>query len=461
MSITYEWELRRSSDDVAVQSGDGESPGGDNPPPGVYYLWVKATDESGSSEAVSEVAIVEADEPDPPELTTITVSPATATVAAGGTQQFTATQLDQYDEPIDAGDVEWSVNGDGSIDQNGLYTAPSEPATDEITATLGGVVGTATVVVIEAVPDTDGLIAVHLPKNIGESSPLTLLLYDNGTPVDAAGFLLTEVPGTYGRFTTEVANLVTGRGYRAVVLREDRVIYDGWLTTNEVDQPGLTDRDAEVVAAKLLVHPDQPLLTDEHGLVTATNGVTAGGTHLIRLFLRFEGRGVGNVLARIDGQWREYWSNDDGLIEIPAVPREYVMQIVPPATYAIIPEYRVEVTAEDTEPVERTIELTERDAVALPDMITVIVHAVTQYGKKAKGAKVEAWVQGNNVFAGGAVVFNEHACEYTDEEGRAIFSLYRGLSYKIVITYKTYGSVTLIRTIPTVGDEYVIDAEIR
>ena len=60
MSITYEWELRRSSDDVAVQSGDGESPGGDNPSPGVYYLWVKATDESGSSEAVSEVVVLAA-----------------------------------------------------------------------------------------------------------------------------------------------------------------------------------------------------------------------------------------------------------------------------------------------------------------------------------------------------------------------------------------------------------------
>jgi len=84
---------------------------------------------------------------DEPSLATITVSPATATVAAGGTQQFSASQLDQYGEPIETAPVMWAVDGDGTIDESGLYTAPSEPATDEISAAVGDVVGHATVTV--------------------------------------------------------------------------------------------------------------------------------------------------------------------------------------------------------------------------------------------------------------------------------------------------------------------------
>lgn len=85
-----------------------------------------------------------------PELTTITISPETATVPVGNTRQFTAATLDQYGDPIETDPVEWSVNGEGSIDQSGLYTAPSEPATDEISAMVDGVVGYATVTVSAA-----------------------------------------------------------------------------------------------------------------------------------------------------------------------------------------------------------------------------------------------------------------------------------------------------------------------
>lgn len=85
-----------------------------------------------------------------PELTTITISPETATVPVGNTRQFTAATLDQYGDPIETVPVEWSVNGEGSIDQSGLYTAPNDPATDEISAMVDGVVGYATVTVSAA-----------------------------------------------------------------------------------------------------------------------------------------------------------------------------------------------------------------------------------------------------------------------------------------------------------------------
>jgi hypothetical protein len=70
---------------------------------------------------------------------TITVTPATANVAVGATEQFSADV-----------DVTWTVTGTGTIDANGLYTAPAAAGTDTVTATAtdgSGAVATATVVV--------------------------------------------------------------------------------------------------------------------------------------------------------------------------------------------------------------------------------------------------------------------------------------------------------------------------
>ncbi len=52
----------------------------------------------------------------PPVLTTITVSPASASVPTGGTQQFSATGKDQFGQPMSPQPTfSWSVSGGGSI----------------------------------------------------------------------------------------------------------------------------------------------------------------------------------------------------------------------------------------------------------------------------------------------------------------------------------------------------------
>src|SRR5712692_3863443 len=63
----------------------------------------------------------------PPVLTSITVSPSSASVATGGTQQFTATGLDQFGNPMSPQPTfTWSVNGSGNtISSSGLFTAGS------------------------------------------------------------------------------------------------------------------------------------------------------------------------------------------------------------------------------------------------------------------------------------------------------------------------------------------------
>ena len=90
-----------------------------------------------------------------PVVTSITVSPATASVQTGGTQQFTATGKDQFGQPMNPQpNFSWTANGGGSIDQTGLFTAGSTaggPFT--VTAASGGVSGTANVTVTQASAD--------------------------------------------------------------------------------------------------------------------------------------------------------------------------------------------------------------------------------------------------------------------------------------------------------------------
>src|SRR5216683_745751 len=88
----------------------------------------------------------------PPVLTTITVSPASASVPTGGTRQFTATGLDQFGNPMSPQPTfTWSVSGGGTISLSGLFTAGATgggPFT--VTAGTGSVSGTASVTVTAA-----------------------------------------------------------------------------------------------------------------------------------------------------------------------------------------------------------------------------------------------------------------------------------------------------------------------
>ena len=80
-------------------------------------------------------------------LTTITVTPASASVAINATQQFTATAVDQFNAAMSA-TYAWTVSGGGTINSSGLFTAGGTaggPYT--MTATSGGKSGTASVTV--------------------------------------------------------------------------------------------------------------------------------------------------------------------------------------------------------------------------------------------------------------------------------------------------------------------------
>src|SRR5262249_40049777 len=111
-------------------------------------------------------------------LTSIAVTPATATVPQGMTQSFTATSIDQFGNPLSPqpGCV-WTVSGLGSVTVTGintfLYSAPAPGAgtgTATLTASNGSVQGSATIIVTPTLgvvssvcqePSTNNLAVVH------------------------------------------------------------------------------------------------------------------------------------------------------------------------------------------------------------------------------------------------------------------------------------------------------------
>src|SRR5205807_2644415 len=97
-------------------------------------------------------------------LTSVSVSPASATVGAGSTKQFSAVAKDQFGAAmLVAPSFTWSVaSGGGTVTQTGLYTAPGVAGTATATASTGGISGSArvTTVVKPAAPSRLGAVAV-------------------------------------------------------------------------------------------------------------------------------------------------------------------------------------------------------------------------------------------------------------------------------------------------------------
>jgi plastocyanin len=110
---------------------------------GSYTFQVTITDAGGltaaSSASVSVVAT----------LTSLKLTPTSATVAPGGTVQFTATGYDQFALVLaQQPKFTWSVvSGPGRVNSAGLYTASSKTGTATVQASSGGVSARATVTV--------------------------------------------------------------------------------------------------------------------------------------------------------------------------------------------------------------------------------------------------------------------------------------------------------------------------
>jgi hypothetical protein len=109
---------------------------------GAYTFQVTITDPAGSSVASSVGVTVDQ------TLTSISVTPGTTTLGSDGTQQFTATGIDQFGNAMATQPTfTWSNSGTGSVNDTGLYTAPAAAGSDAVTATSGSLSSDASVTI--------------------------------------------------------------------------------------------------------------------------------------------------------------------------------------------------------------------------------------------------------------------------------------------------------------------------
>jgi lysophospholipase L1-like esterase len=91
-----------------------------------------------------------AQEPPPPVLTTILVTPDPALLDVGSRQQFSVQGLDQFGNPIETNPV-WAATG-GAIDDTGLYTTKTTSGRFTVTAMDGTIRGHAAVTINDSAP---------------------------------------------------------------------------------------------------------------------------------------------------------------------------------------------------------------------------------------------------------------------------------------------------------------------
>ena len=152
---------------------------------GSYQFTVTITDLGGLSTTSSVTVTVNQ------TLTTITVSPATATVGSDQTQQFAAVAYDQFGAalagaPSGSPAYTWSVSsGGGSISSSGLYTAPYASGLASVQAAAGsGINSNAAVVTITDAAPTVASPAAAVPSTVtGTTTSLSVL----GADADGGG----------------------------------------------------------------------------------------------------------------------------------------------------------------------------------------------------------------------------------------------------------------------------------
>jgi hypothetical protein len=166
---------------------------------GSYTFQVTITDTAGLSVTSSASVTVNQTE------TSISVPPPSVTVVPGGTQQFTASALDQFGAAMATQpSFTWSIDtgGIGTVSSIGLYTAPSSTGTATVRATAGSMSGTASVTVTTIPNPPSNLTATAVSK-----TQINLTWTDNST--NETGFKIQR-SSNGGSSWTQIATVGPG-----------------------------------------------------------------------------------------------------------------------------------------------------------------------------------------------------------------------------------------------------------
>lgn len=126
----------------------------------------------------------------PGPVSTVTVTPSPVTVYTRATQSFSAVATDQHGNVVSGATFTWSASR-GSVTTAGVYTAPTTPGSDTVTATTSGVSGSASVTVRQDV-HVSSLGTYDTSGTPQSSFPSRTVVVAHVTVVDQDGFV---VPG--------------------------------------------------------------------------------------------------------------------------------------------------------------------------------------------------------------------------------------------------------------------------
>ncbi|HEY0035290.1 MAG TPA: hypothetical protein VGB66_01320, partial [Longimicrobium sp.] len=143
----------------------------------------------------------------PQMLTSLTVSPPTATVAVNGTVQLAVAGTRENIDVTTVKGAVWSVTGGGTVSTEGLFKAGATPGTSTVTVTCGGRSSTATITVTAGPLATITITPDPATLAIGAQQQFTATGRDAGgnvvaiTPVWTAASAAGTINAASGLFT--------------------------------------------------------------------------------------------------------------------------------------------------------------------------------------------------------------------------------------------------------------------
>jgi hypothetical protein len=235
-------------------------------------------------------------------ITSLTVSPASATLAAGGTQQFTVVTKDGNGKIITGTTPTWAVAaGGGTISPTGLFTAGTTAGTytNTVTVTCSGITATATVIVtpgaaasITVTPNPATLpisttqqftaVVKDANGNVVASTPVWSVVNPVAGTINSGTGLFTAgtTPGTYtntvvatsGSLSGSATVIVTAGALATITVTPNPVT----LQINTTQQFTAVGRDA---AGNVVPITPVWTVTNGGGAINSASGLfTAGGT---------------------------------------------------------------------------------------------------------------------------------------------------------------------------------------
>jgi hypothetical protein len=257
-NLTYSWTVAGTPPAVVTFSPNGTNAAKNTTATfaaaGNYNLIVTITDAGGLTTTSNVSVMVNA------TLTTVTVSPGTISLNAGGTQQFTATAKDQFGNLLASQPaLAWTATS-GIIDGSGFYTAPNISGTSTVTASAAGVSGIALVTVNNQAPTvaapataspvtvtgtTTSLSAIGA-DDAGEAN-LTYTWATTGTPPAAVSF---SANGTNAA-KNSTATFAEAGSYNFIVTITDAGGLTATSTVNVVVNQTLTGMQIALVSSNL------------------------------------------------------------------------------------------------------------------------------------------------------------------------------------------------------------------